>query len=266
MKSKKKIPSDMFAFMRELIDEVLGELYLNKKYPREVMPQLDLEDIKEDYGYKKVILPLSKMKPVQIERVEQEFKEAIEKIKKGTAKPIILDKFGRIVNGHHRYDAYKSLGIKEATSIIVDATLEELINTYDYLTEESLRNWFEEKWVRIDTQGNITGPCGTMKNKKRPSRCLPLAKARSLSKAERAATARKKKAGKGQFVPNTAKAKVTSEEALKILESDYTPTNKKLWNKAIAAAKRKFEKYPSAYANAWASKWYKGKGGNWKKK
>jgi hypothetical protein len=39
-----------------------------------------------------------------------------------------------------------------------------------------------------------------------------LAKARSLSKAERAATARKKKAGgaKGkQFVPNTPKARVT---------------------------------------------------------
>ena len=80
------------------------------------------------------------------------------------------------------------------------------------LISESLRDWFKkEKWVRIDTQGNITGPCGTMKNKKRPSRCLPKAKAQSLSKAERAKTARKKKAGgeKGkQFVKNTKKATV----------------------------------------------------------
>lgn len=80
----------------------------------------------------------------------------------------------------------------------------------DTLTE-SLKKWFDDEWVRIDTQGNITGPCGTMKNKQRPSRCLPKAKAQRLTKAQRAATARKKKRGgaKGkQFVPNTPKAKV----------------------------------------------------------
>jgi len=75
---------------------------------------------------------------------------------------------------------------------------------------ESLRDWFKkEDWVRIDTAGNITGPCGTMKNKDNPSRCLPRKKAQSLSKKERAATARKKKAAgsKGkQFVKNTDKA------------------------------------------------------------
>jgi len=77
---------------------------------------------------------------------------------------------------------------------------------------ESLRDWFKkEDWVRIDTQGNITGPCGTMKKGKATTRCLPRAKANRLTKAERAATARKKVAGskKGQqFVPNTPKAKV----------------------------------------------------------
>ena len=78
------------------------------------------------------------------------------------------------------------------------------------LLDESLRDWFKkEDWVRIDTAGNITGPCGTMKNKKNPSRCLPRKKAQSLTKAERASTARKKKAAgaKGkQFVKNTDKA------------------------------------------------------------
>ena len=78
--------------------------------------------------------------------------------------------------------------------------------------DESLRDWFKkEDWVRIDTAGNITGPCGTMKKGKATTRCLPRAKANSLTKAERAATARKKVAGskKGkQFVANTPKAKV----------------------------------------------------------
>src|SRR5210317_2157542 len=84
------------------------------------------------------------------------------------------------------------------------------------ITLESLRDWFKkEKWVRITTSGNIAGPCGTSKNKKNPDRCLPKAKAQSLSKAERAATARKKKkaGSKGKtVVPNTKKAKVTREQ------------------------------------------------------
>ena len=75
---------------------------------------------------------------------------------------------------------------------------------------ESLRDWFKkEDWVRIDTQGNISGKCGTMKNKKNPSRCLPRKKAQSLTKAQRKATVAKKVRGskKGkQFVKNTKKS------------------------------------------------------------
>jgi hypothetical protein len=74
---------------------------------------------------------------------------------------------------------------------------------------ESLRDWFKkEDWVRIDTAGNITGPCGTMKKGHKTTRCLPRAKANSLTKAERAATSKKKVASNKQFVSNTKKAKV----------------------------------------------------------
>jgi len=79
--------------------------------------------------------------------------------------------------------------------------------------DESLKNWFKkENWVRIDTQGNIAGKCGTMPKGKATQRCLPRAKAQSLTKAQRRATARKKVRGskKGkQFVKNTKKAKVS---------------------------------------------------------
>jgi hypothetical protein len=74
-----------------------------------------------------------------------------------------------------------------------------------------LKDWVDEDWVRIDSQGNIAGKCGTSKNKKNPDRCLPRAKANSLSKSERASTARKKKreGAKGkQVVSNTKAAKV----------------------------------------------------------
>lgn len=41
------------------------------------------------------------------------------------------------------------------------------------------------------------------------------------------------------------------------------PQNAGLWGRAKAAARAKFDVYPSAYANAWASKWYKQHGGKW---
>ena len=74
-----------------------------------------------------------------------------------------------------------------------------------------LKKWRDQDWVRIDSSGNIVGKCGTSKDKKNPDRCLPRSKANSLSKAERAATAKKKKreGAKGKtVVSNTKKAKV----------------------------------------------------------
>ena len=77
-----------------------------------------------------------------------------------------------------------------------------------------LKQWREQNWVRIGTDGSIKGPCGTSKDKKNPDRCLPKRKALSLTKTERAATARKKKAAgaKGRtVVANTPKARVKSK-------------------------------------------------------
>lgn len=42
------------------------------------------------------------------------------------------------------------------------------------------------------------------------------------------------------------------------------PTNPSLWSRVKADAKKKFDVYPSAYANAWASKKYKELGGRWR--
>ena len=74
-----------------------------------------------------------------------------------------------------------------------------------------LKKWRDQNWVRIGLDGSILGACGTSKNKKNPDRCLPRATASKLSKAQRAATARKKKAAgkRGQtVVSNTKAAKV----------------------------------------------------------
>jgi hypothetical protein len=54
-------------------------------------------------------------------------------------------------------------------------------------------------------------------------------------------------------------------EEYQIDESKNCPTSPSKWSASKAAAKRKFDVYPSAYANGWAAKNYKAKGGGWKK-
>ena len=45
--------------------------------------------------------------------------------------------------------------------------------------------------------------------------------------------------------------------------SKPTPTNKKLYAKVKAEAKKKFDVWPSAYASAWLTKTYKARGGKY---
>ena len=45
--------------------------------------------------------------------------------------------------------------------------------------------------------------------------------------------------------------------------SSPKPNNPSLWSRVKTEAKKKFKVYPSAYANAWASKTYKARGGTW---
>jgi hypothetical protein len=78
-----------------------------------------------------------------------------------------------------------------------------------------LKKWVDQDWVRIGTDGKVKGKCGTSKDKKNPDRCLPRSKANSLSKGERAATAKKKKreGAKGKtVVKNTKPATVKMQE------------------------------------------------------
>jgi hypothetical protein len=56
------------------------------------------------------------------------------------------------------------------------------------------------------------------------------------------------------------------KEEIELLgEAKNKAKDPKKWSSCIAQAKKKFDVYPSAYANAWAAKCYKGKGGKWKK-
>ncbi len=88
----------------------------------------------------------------------------------------------------------------------------------------------------------------------------------SLSKKEKASAVRRKRKAdpnpERQGEPINVLSKVN--ENMEHLDEKNEPTNPELWSRAIAQAKSKFDVYPSAYANGWASKWYKQRGGGWR--
>jgi len=88
-----------------------------------------------------------------------------------------------------------------------------------------------------------------------------------------------KKPGEPEWKKGLKKSGETAKSAVKTTVSGFTsmyepreeyimeknvPTNPSLWSKAKSQARAKFDVYPSAYANGWAAKWYKSKGGGWK--
>ena len=66
------------------------------------------------------------------------------------------------------------------------------------MAKKGLRNWVNEKWVDIANRraDGSYPPCGRSKGEKRKKypKCVPLAKARSMSASRRSAAVRRKQA------------------------------------------------------------------------
>ena len=136
-----------------------------------------------------------------------------------------------------------------------------------YLLDEDLRKWFgkgkEGDWVRVGTDGEIKGDCAREEGEGKP-KCMPRSRAHSMDKDDRAKSARRKRRedpvadrkGKGGKPVMVATEETITEKNV--------PTKPALWSKYKSQAKAKFDVYPSAYANGWASKMYKKAGGGWK--
>ena len=140
--------------------------------------------------------------------------------------------------------------------------------------KEDLRKWFsktdpEGDWKRINSKGEAIGPCAREPGEPKP-KCMSNEKRASLTKKERAsAVASKRKhdpnperKGEPINVSNFGKGKIS--EDMENLNEKNVPTSPEKWAQAKAQAKSKFDVYPSAYANGWASKKYKEMGGGWK--
>jgi len=144
-------------------------------------------------------------------------------------------------------------------------------------------------WDRYNTKGEKVGKCGDSKPGEGKPKCLSKAKADKLrrqggKKAIANAAKRKKSQDSDTDRPGTGnkpinvsnridkdpKKKGIQDNHMKsfndyLMEGKNKPTDPTKWAAAKSAARAKFDVYPSAYANAWASKKYKSMGGGWRK-
>jgi len=174
------------------------------------------------------------------------------------------------------------------------------MKTFNEVYKDSgLGKWFHKQsaggepgWDRYDSTGKKAGKCGDSKDGEPYAACLSKQKAQKLGKKGVSSFVKRKRraqssagkpdkgdGGKGAK-PVNVKTGVTDKDPKKKgiqemksfreltveLQEKNEPTNPKLWSSVLSQARSKFDVYPSAYANAWASKQYKSKGGGWKSK
>ena len=102
---------------------------LEKWYLREELPQIGRRDL-ESIDYEIRTVNFNAIIPVQKERVRTNFLKQLERFNNKTIEPIVVDKYYRIVNGHHRYSVYEIKGINWVDVAYINKTLEELMLQY----------------------------------------------------------------------------------------------------------------------------------------
>ena len=131
---------------------------------------------------------------------------------------------------------------------------------------KSLTEWFGEKWVDISRpkKGGGFEPCGRndAKTGKYP-KCVPASKAARMTPEQIASAVRRKRTAESTQTRDGKTPIYVSTDKEKV-EKANVPTDPELYARVKAAAKAKFDVYPSAYANAWLVREYKKRGGGYR--
>ena len=92
----------------------------------EAPPQVKSKDVPQ-FIAKKGRVPLDRLKSVQRDRSWYKLGKALQRTGEKKYAPILCDREGCIVNGHHRYDALRLRGQKEARVHMIDGNLREIM-------------------------------------------------------------------------------------------------------------------------------------------
>lgn len=129
---------------------------------------------------------------------------------------------------------------------------------------KSLKEWFKEKWVDLSRPkpGGGFEPCGRPDaDKGKYPKCVPESRAARMTPEEIASAIRRKRRAESTQTREDKKPIYVSTEKAATMN---IPTNPALYARVKAEAKRKFDVYPSAYANAWLVREYKKRGGKYR--
>ena len=132
-----------------------------------------------------------------------------------------------------------------------------------------LGKWFEEEWVDISRpkKGGGFEPCGRgdADSGKYP-KCVKKSTAMKMSAEEIDSAVRRKRRAEttGDREENKPINVSTFKSDVDGLKSENIPTDPELYARVKAEAKKKFNVYPSAYANAWLVREYKKRGGGYR--
>lgn len=176
-----------------------------------------------------------------------------------------------IKKGRRHYLHYPSIETRYQAEIVPDEVPEE--EFAEGGQHGGLDRWFAEKWVDVKTGKE----CGRQEGEKRKGypACRPSKRvsedtpktASELSASEKEKFKRTKTSS--ERIPYQHRRKDAGgemqDDMYNMKDGGNVPTNPELWSRAKAAAKAKYDVYPSAYANGFAAKWYKERGGGWKK-
>lgn len=137
------------------------------------------------------------------------------------------------------------------------------------LKRGGLGKWFAEEWVDISRpkKGGGFEPCGRGDaNSGKYPKCVKKSRAMSMTPEQIAsAVSRKRRAENSQTREDKKPIYVsTIKSDVVTIKSENIPTDPELYARVKAEAKKKFNVYPSAYANAWLVREYKKRGGGYR--
>ena len=185
--------------------------------------------------------------------------------------------FGNLQQIHRQCEMLLKMNPKELDNIIknghdwaddhVSEAKNNMDQVFDFFMNETKRKDKEDitadmNSFSVNEEGQLNEKCwdgykqvgSKMKNGKKVPNCVPVNEASSPAQQAAIAINMKKKG-----------VEPKNESYGEIDESKNCPTDPAKWAASKAKAKAKFDIYPSAYANGFAAKDYKAKGGGWKK-
>ena len=234
----------------------------------------------------------------EVEEIEELSTDLLGRYKKAAgAQASAADKAGDYAKGNKRFSGIMKATKKQFANDTKQGVAEDLRKWFSKTNPEG-------DWKRINSKGDAVGPCAREPGEPKPKCMSKETRSELSKSERAAAVATKRKndpvadrAGKGGKpvnVSNYGKGKLSEDEVdeacwdthkkvgmkmkgdkmvpdcvpkneeVEQIDEKNSPTNPALWSRAKSMARSKFDVYPSAYANGWASKWYKSKGGDWK--